>query len=402
MKTVVVQGDGLVSAPLPELDGQTLLQAAATPNLDDLAREGECGTLARSSAVYPLSSATTHLALLGYDPSKYYSGLAPFEAASVDVVLEKQDMAYLCQFVTLGSKDGTRSTKKLGPHLNLIADHISGIESEDVRDLIDAVNDQLASEAIQFYVGDRYHQLMVWIGSMSHCSCGNPRVAKGQSIEPFLPSGKGADILRELMEASRVLLQDHPVNQERKEAGLLPANCLWLWGPGKAVDLPQWSGQWTGEMTTISIDGVHQGIARRAGIDVLNPELQDGDIASHFETHVTLSCEVLETKDHVYLHVPLSGPYTSNGKKDVLKRIELFDQHIIGPLSSFLATQEAYRLMVVCPDSEEGQATVPTPFVFLDSSSHPEAKSIRAFHEIDAEASVVCDPVRFASRLFSS
>ena len=47
----------------------------------------------------------------------------------------------------------------------------------------------------------------------------------------------GADVLRKIMDASFVILRDHPVNEEREADGLKPANCLWLWGQGRA---PLW------------------------------------------------------------------------------------------------------------------------------------------------------------------
>ena len=63
-----------------------------------------------------------HLALLGYDPHKYYSGPGPFEAASLEVGLEKQDVAFLCHLVTLRSLDGKSENKRMGSHLLMVDD----------------------------------------------------------------------------------------------------------------------------------------------------------------------------------------------------------------------------------------------------------------------------------------
>src|SRR4030042_1430548 len=43
MKYVILIGDGMGDYPIPELGGKTPLEAAATPNLDELARRGELG-----------------------------------------------------------------------------------------------------------------------------------------------------------------------------------------------------------------------------------------------------------------------------------------------------------------------------------------------------------------------
>ena len=37
------------------------------------------------------------------------------------------------------------------------------------------------------------------------------------------------------MDAAFFILRDHPLNEERQQEGLRPANCLWLWGQGRAA-----------------------------------------------------------------------------------------------------------------------------------------------------------------------
>ena len=190
MKIVFVQADGMASAPLEELGGRTPLQAASTPNLDFLAGEGEYGQLILPGQNVSLSGEKIHLALLGYDPDKYYSGQGPFEAASLGVGLEKQDVAFLCHLVTLGVMEGKSESKKMGPHLFLLDDRAGRIDSEDARDLIDAVNDQMGSETIQFYTGKGHRHLMVWAGGVARRGCGNPHAALGKSIEPYFQPGR--------------------------------------------------------------------------------------------------------------------------------------------------------------------------------------------------------------------
>jgi 2,3-bisphosphoglycerate-independent phosphoglycerate mutase len=90
-----------------------------------------------------------------------------------------------------------------------------GLQTEEARELIDAINEQLVSENIQFYLGQHARHLMVWVGGNAKIGCGNPQEAIGKPIDTYLATGEGAQILRELMEASRMILQHHPVNQER-------------------------------------------------------------------------------------------------------------------------------------------------------------------------------------------
>ena len=59
--------DGVADRPAPALDGQTPLEAAATPNLDRLAAAGTNGTMDVSRPGTPLSSDRAHTLLFGYD-----------------------------------------------------------------------------------------------------------------------------------------------------------------------------------------------------------------------------------------------------------------------------------------------------------------------------------------------
>ena len=94
----------------------------------------------------------------------------------------------------------------------------------------------------------------------------------GKSIEPFLPNGEGSDILKELMEASWIVLRNHPVNVEREETGIHPANCLWLWGAGKAMEFPSWTDRWSMTGLTISTVDLHLGVGMCAGFEAMNPQ----------------------------------------------------------------------------------------------------------------------------------
>ena len=76
------------------------------------------------------------------------------------------------------------------------------IITEEARELIEAVNEQLGSEMIQFYPGSGHRHLMVWVDGKSRAVCTDPQLLVGRSIADALPSGDGADILRKLMDAS--------------------------------------------------------------------------------------------------------------------------------------------------------------------------------------------------------
>src|SRR3989475_13292536 len=109
MKYVILLGDGMGDQPLAELGGRTPLQAAKTPHLDFLARNGELGLVKTTPDGFYPGGDVTQLAILGYDPKKYYTGLAPLEAAGHGVALKPDDVAELCQHGPLRTHTGRQA-----------------------------------------------------------------------------------------------------------------------------------------------------------------------------------------------------------------------------------------------------------------------------------------------------
>jgi 2,3-bisphosphoglycerate-independent phosphoglycerate mutase len=139
------------------------------------------------------------------------------------------------------------------------------IETEQARELLEAVNEQLGSESIQFYPGSGHRHLMVWVGGKSRAMCLDPQPLVGRSIADALPSGDGADVLRKIMDAAFFILRDHPVNEEREQEGLKPANCLWLWGQGRAAVWPPLPERYQIAGVVVSSSDVHRGVGVCAG-----------------------------------------------------------------------------------------------------------------------------------------
>ena len=80
MKYIMLVPDGMADLPLAELDGQTPMQAAKTPNFDALAEKSLVGSvLTVPDGMYP-GSDVANMDLLGYDPRRYYTGRGPIEA----------------------------------------------------------------------------------------------------------------------------------------------------------------------------------------------------------------------------------------------------------------------------------------------------------------------------------
>jgi 2,3-bisphosphoglycerate-independent phosphoglycerate mutase len=399
----MIHVDGVTGQSFQELANQTLLQAARTPSLDHLACHGELGRLGVPGEHRRFSGEMALLALLGYDPHKWYTGPGPFEGMNLEVVLDAHDVAYLCHLVTLRGKEGWGDGKKLGPQL-FMADPVGGgVETEDARELIDTINEQLISENIQFYMGSHHRHLMVWVGGSGKVVCRNPQEALGQPIDAYLPMGDGAHILRELMEASRVILCHHPVNQERIKAGLKPANCLWLWGPGKPVELPHLKERWPVKGTVISHEGPYVGVGTSAGLQVLKVENPgEGDIP-WLQSLAKMTSTVLETQDLACIHVPFYAWLLKDGQvtspSTLVEYLQRVDEHVIGALHRSFATKDSHRIMVVCtpfPHQQENSASAISPYLVFDGQEGNQEHPSQTFNEHE----VYNRPLRDATKLF--
>ncbi len=92
--------DGLGDLPR-DGDGATPLSAAATPNLDRLAREGCCGRFDPVGPGITPGSGPGHLGLFGYDPSEYEIGRGVLSAIGIEFPLRRQDVAARFNFCTV-------------------------------------------------------------------------------------------------------------------------------------------------------------------------------------------------------------------------------------------------------------------------------------------------------------
>ena len=410
MKHVILHADGMADHPRQELGGRTPLQAASTPHLDRLTQDGELGLLATATENVRQGSGLMGTTILGYDPKKYYQGPGPLEAASLGVAIGEHDVVYRCTMVTLRadaqseSKGGLNEIKKLGPHV-VMDDATAGlISTEEARELIEAINEQLGSEMIQFYPGLGHRHLMVWVNGKSRAVCTDPQLLVGRPIADALPTGDGSDILWKLMDASFQILRDHPLNDERHKAGQKPANCLWLWGQGRAILWPSLSERFKMSGVMVSQSDVHRGLGIMAGLGAVDSaRLASADL----RTQAAVALEELKKHDFAYVHVELPDEVIFG--LDVaakVKGIEAVDRELVGPLLEGLVKLGSHRIVALCDSGSvhHGQAAEgPGFFAYYDSAAPPSAGTGRKFIEADARASTVPprDATKFVVRLFA-
>src|SRR4051794_30201399 len=193
-KYAIVIPDGAADEPQESLGGRTPLQAARTPEMDRIAREGVLGRSRNVPDRFVPASDVATLSLFGYDPERYYTGRAPLEAAAMGLALGPDDWAVRCNLITI--KDGLLS--------DFTAGHISSAEG---RALIEALQQGVGRPGIEFHPGVSYRNLMIYRGRPGEPPFDEttlttpPHDVPDQPVSDHLPRGAGAPLLRELMQA---------------------------------------------------------------------------------------------------------------------------------------------------------------------------------------------------------
>jgi 2,3-bisphosphoglycerate-independent phosphoglycerate mutase len=265
-KAVVIIGDGMADRPVPDLGGRTPLEAADTPNLDSVALEGECGQMDPIGPGVRAGSDTSHLAILGYDPFKVYTGRGPFEALGIGMAVAQGDICFRCNFASL---EGDLTLDENGPFSGAkVVDRRAQRISEGTQELAEAV-DGMSIEDVTCYVKEsvehRAALLLRGPGLGPGASDVDPHEdghAPHASVGADEESRKTARILNQFTLRSWEVLRGHPVNERRQAEGKLPANIVLPRGAGIAPHLEPFADRHGMKGAAVVETGLIAGIAR--------------------------------------------------------------------------------------------------------------------------------------------
>jgi 2,3-bisphosphoglycerate-independent phosphoglycerate mutase len=370
MKYVILLGDGMSDWPVPELADKTPLQAAHTPHMDTLARLGKTGQAMTIPEGMSTGSDVAALTILGYDARHLYTGRSPLEAASIGIPLSPTDVAFRCNLVVLCGADGQPTMADFsGAH----------ITTEEARQLIDTLNDELGSDTFRFYPGVSYRHCLVWRDGLLGTKLTPPHDITGRAIAEYLPSGDGAAELQRLMDASQAIFREHPLNRQRRQHGEPPISSIWLWGAGKRPEIPRFRHRYGLTGAVISAVDLHKGLAIYAGLEPINVPGATGWLDTNYAGKVEHALRALQDKDFVFLHV--EAPDEAGHQGDVkakVQAIEDFDAKVVGPMLAGLQQRfEDYRVLLLpdhpTPLALKTHVREPVPIALYGSGVEPDA-----------------------------
>ena len=387
MKYIVILGDGMSDEPIEALGGKTPLEYANTPVMDELASKGEMGMTQNVPAGMHPGSEIANLSVLGYNPLTDFTGRSPLEALSVGVEMEPDDIIFRANLVTL---------TEAGPYgEKTITDHSSGeISTADADILMDAIRKEFNSKEIQFYTGTSYRHICVWKkGRASNLE--PPHDHLTQVIGPHLPAEAK---LREMMERSFDVLNNHPLNLERAARGENKANSLWFWGAGTKPSLGSFEAKTGLKGAMISAVDLLKGIAVGAGMRVYQVEGATGSLHTNYEGKAQAAIQALleDGCDFVYIHLEGPDEMAHQGlMEEKIQSIEYLDSRILAPVKQALeAAGEDHRILVL-PDHPNPiryrtHTGDPVPYVLYDSTRQLRKRA--RYGETEAAATGIFEP----------
>ena len=333
--------DGLGDDPVPEFDGRTPLEAAHTPFLDALARQGKTGSVVTVGEGIAPESDIAVFAILGYDPREEHPGRGVVEAIGIGMDFHDGDLAYRVNFATADWPEIV--DRRVGRDLT----------SEESHSLAAEVNDGLTlpNAAFELRATVEHRGALVVRATEGPLSAEvtntdpayrkdgrlgvalemfEPVVARCEPLEDTEGARRAAELTNAFVEGSARILDSSEVNARRRADGKLPGNLILTRDGGDHRPALQPIKERFGPDWGCFVEmPVERGIAILLGMATVDaPRLvAEGDYAAW----AGLAADALGGHDALYVHI--KGPDIpahdgrAEDKRDV---IELIDRAFFG------------------------------------------------------------------------
>lgn len=342
MKYALIIPDGCADEPQESLGGRTPLQAARVPHMDAVAKAGIVGRAETVPESLTPGSDVGTMSLFGYDPLTYHTGRAPIEAAAQGIELGPDDWAIRCNLVTIG--DGVMNSFTAGQVPNELAGELIALMQQD----------QCGNEHWKFHAGVSYRNLLIYRARGMPAPFSRetrttpPHDVTDQPVASHLPSGPGGEELRRLMARSEELFAGCEANRRRAATDGVLATGVWLWGQGKAPQLPPFQERFGVCGAVITAVDLLRGLGQLLGWEVIEVPGATGYLDTNYAGKAAAAIAALQRDvDLIVVHVEAPDEASHEGdaaaKVEALERI---DAEIVGPVHAWLQSQGDYRILV--------------------------------------------------------
>ncbi|NQT78898.1 MAG: 2,3-bisphosphoglycerate-independent phosphoglycerate mutase [Candidatus Aminicenantes bacterium] len=345
-KIVLLVLDGLGGLPV---QGKTELEAAQTPNLDLLAAKSVCGLTDPVFMGITPGSGPAHLALFGYDPTKYILGRGILEALGSGVEVGKNDLVARGNFATL--KDG------------LIIDRRAGrIPTSENKKLCQRLNNSLKSiegTKIALFPGKEHRFVAKFTGEglSEALSDADPQ----KENKPRVPvqalsqdASKTALIVNRFLDEVTDLLKSTP-----------KTNTVLLRGFSQYPSLSTMREHYKLKPAAIANYPMYKGLAKLVGMEILET---GENLSAIFET----AEKYYKDYDFFYIHVKKTDSAGEDGnfeaKKDAIEEADSYIPRLVALQPDVLVVSSDHST----PSLLKTHSWHPNPFLLHSKTSLPD------------------------------
>ena len=344
IKIVFVLLDGVGDLPHPDLEGKTPLEAAITPNMDRLARNGSMGQVISVGKGIAPESDIAVFNMLGYKFEHInYAGRGVIEAIGVGIDFQDGDLALRGNFATL-DKEGRIIDRRAGRK----------IEREDVENIAKEIEQKIkfsnsnASVVVAPTIG---HRVVVKLRDSkplsSEISNTDPAYARidgmgvAKAVGDFLKIEKcipleqstsatnAANLVNEFTSQSLEIMKKSDVNKRRSEENKKLLSCILLRDAGnKHPNVKSINELHSMNFSCIVDMPVEVGIS-----NVLKMKTFNAAGLTDYEEKAKVASKAIETENAIYVH--LKGPDEFGHDGDAIgkmENIEDIDKQFFGTL----------------------------------------------------------------------
>jgi len=363
---IIVVCDGMADRPTSRHGFKTPLEAAETPNLNRLARNGSVGLMDPIGPGIRPGSDVAHFALLGYDPHVYYSGRGSLEAVGAGVQLNPEDVAFRANFATV---DETltiidRRAGRIRDGAEQLAEALEDIKLENGRGIPVEFKHTVEHRGVLIFRGNEVSRMV----SDTDPHATGVRILESRPLEESPKARLTAQALNEFTRKSFELLKDHPVNLERRKLGKMVANIVICRGAGTLPKLKPLTETYGVKAACVAAVAMVRGICKIAGMRLIDVEGATGGVNTNFKAKAEASLKALEVNDLVFLHIKAPDVAGHDGnfnaKKSIIEKIDGMVGQIlrkIDPAKSYLAVTSDHTT----PISVKDHTSDPVPLVIF-------------------------------------
>jgi 2,3-bisphosphoglycerate-independent phosphoglycerate mutase len=334
-KILLIILDGLGDEPIPDFGGKTPLEAASTPNLDFLAKNGMCGQAKVEFRGATPTSEGCHFCLFGYDPGVYKIRRGIIAATGTGLKAKKGDVALRGNLATVGKELNMvdrRAGRPKSPQTFIEA--LQGIEIKGVKFLIKSATEHrlgiIMRPVLRQGFGGQGPRLDPDV------SDGDPHYGKlgkkARKIRPLEKSREAAftaQVLNEFLEKAHQILKNHPENKKRKAKGMPEVNYVLVRGASFLPRLPSFKNKYGLRAACIAGKFLYQQIGKMLGMDLILVEGATGKPDTNLGGKFEVAKKAVEDYDFVFLHIKATDSLAEDGKFLEKKRfIEKVDGHV--------------------------------------------------------------------------